>query len=233
MVIEGGHGRVYDHTISIPSMVNTRELGLPNACSDCHALEDPGWEYDWFERWYPGAEARNRRTALARAIEGGRSGRPGAKKGLLALLGDENPVYRAGATRLLSKYRSTDLRPQLEDPHVMVRRAAIVGVARTHPDELLPILDNENPVLRYVALMELLQQGAWLRSRPAQWEKLLKRLEHFTALRPDLAENHFALANLRLLAGRTREAIESYERYLRVNPWDRSTRQRLAALQSR
>ena len=38
-------------TISIPSMENTRKLGLPNACRSCHVADEPGFEFAPFEKW--------------------------------------------------------------------------------------------------------------------------------------------------------------------------------------
>jgi hypothetical protein len=233
MVIEGGHGRVYDHTLSTPSMANTKELGLPNACRDCHLVEDPGWEYESFQEWYPEADARNPRVALARAIAGGRAAKPEAKEQLLKLLEDRNPAFRAGGARLLAGGYGVDLRAQLKDPHPMVRRAAIVGVARTHPEELVPLLEDPSPVLRYVALMELIGSGRFVDGHPELWERLIEHLQQFTNERPDLDVNHLALGNLLLKAGHTKEAVRSFERYLRINPWDASTRSRLGRIKAR
>jgi predicted CXXCH cytochrome family protein len=229
MVIEGGHGRSFDHTMSVPSMRNTKELGLPNACRDCHLLEDPGWEYEPFERWYPGAEERNHRVALARTIAAARTGRDGAREPLLELLRDENPVYRAGAARYLARY-DVDLRPQLADPHPMVRRAAIEGVAGEHPEALVRLLDDENHVLRYRAALALLLKPGGLRGRPDLRDRVLAALEPFARLRPDRDVNHLALARLYEQAGRVPEAVRSYERYLRLASWDERTRAHLGRL---
>jgi hypothetical protein len=147
-------------------------------------------------------------------------------------LGDGNPAFRAGGARLLAG-SGVDLRAQLKDPHPMVRRAAIVGVARSHPEELLSVLEDFGPVLRYVALMELLGNGRFVNGHPELWERLIAHLQHFTNERPDLDVNHLALGNLQLQAGRTKEAIRSFERYLRINSWDVATRTRLARIKAR
>jgi HEAT repeat protein len=214
LVIEGGHGRVYDHTISIPSVRNTRALGLPNACSSCHLAESTNWEVPHFERWYPGAAERNHRVALAAAVSGGRGGRPEAQPLLEELLRDGNPVYRAGAARLLARY-ATDLRPLLGDPHPMVRRAAIDGVARRHPEALLPLLDDENGVLRYRAAMALAESKDQ-RARQEIRSKLLPLLESFAERRTDNDALHAALARLFELESRPEDAQKHHARATRL-----------------
>jgi len=216
MVIEGGHGRVFDHTISIPSPRTSRLLGLPNACADCHLTETIGFEVEPFERWYPGAEERNHRGALARAVFAGRAAAPEAAALLAPYLADGNPVYRAGAARLLAR-GGGDLRPQLADPHPLVRRAAIDGVAARHPDALIPLLEDPNMVIRYRAARALVDR-ADLR------EKIVGVLEGFVTLKNDREIDHYLLGRLYEAGGRLPEAIASYERYLRLWPFDTVTR---------
>ncbi len=220
MVIEGGHGRVFDHTISIPSPRTSRRLGLPNACADCHLTDPIGFEVEPFERWYPGAEERNHRGALALAIHAGRTGAADAEGLLTPYLADKNPVYRAGAARLLARGQG-DLRPLLADPNALVRRAAIDGVAARHPDALIPLLEDPNMVIRYRAARALVDR-ADLR------EKLTLLFEGFTALKNDREIDHFLLGRLYEAGGRIPEAIAAYERYLRLWPFDTVTRAHVA-----
>jgi predicted CXXCH cytochrome family protein len=223
MIIEGGHGWTYDHTISIPSVINTDKHGTPNACRSCHVLEDTGWEYEHFNKWYPDADKKNHRVALADTI----AGRDRDK--LLALSKDENPVYRAGAVWALADH-DVDLREALEDPHPMVRRAAIKGVGRRHPDALVPLLDDENLVLRRRTALTLATKYDWIKERPELLERVLERLLAFAALRPDVSGNHIAIGALHELAGRKDEAIAAYERALRVNPHNDQIRAQVARL---
>ncbi len=222
MVIEGGHGRVFDHTISIPSPRASRQLALPNACADCHLLEPIGFEVEPFERWYPGAEERNHRSALARAVLAGRRGAAEAADLLTPYLADRNPVYRAGAARLLARGGS-DLRAQLRDAHPLVRRAAIDGVAARHPEALVPLLEDPNMVIRYRAARALVDRGD-LR------ERITTVLEGFVALRNDREIDHYMLGRLYEASGRLPQAVASYERYLRLWPWDTATRSRVERL---
>ena len=230
LVIEGGHGATFDHTISIPSIENTKRLGLPNACRSCHLLEDPAWEYAPFSKWYPEADKNNHRVALARTIAGGRAKKPEARERLEALRKDPNAIYRAGAVRLLAGYRA-DVTGALDDPSPLVRRAAIEGVKLTDPKRLEALLDAPNAVLRYRAALALAEREA--RRRPELRERVIKVLNAFLLQRNDIDATHYALATLHDAAGVTGKAIAAYERYLRINPWDAATRKRVEALRKR
>jgi len=223
LVIEGGHGRVRDHTISIPSMENSRALGLPNACRSCHLLEIPGWEYEPFAKWYPDADARNHRVPLAKAIAAGRARSPDAKEPLLSLLADPNPVYRAGAASLLAPY-DVDLRPALKDPHPIVRRAAVDGVARRHPETLEPLLANRSLVLRRAAAIALAsrREGAaygYIASLEELRAKVVPVLEECVRERPDDADIHYILSRLYAMDGRQEDADRALSRYALLRPW--------------
>jgi predicted CXXCH cytochrome family protein len=225
LVIEGGHGRVYDHTISTPSMRNTKELGLPNACRSCHLEEFPGWEYEYFDKWYPGAEERNHRNFLAATLTAGRQQRPEAKDDLLKLLKDENFVYRAAAAWALLHY-PVDLRPALKDPHPLVRRAAVEGVAARHPAALEPMVDDENIVLRRAAALALASRRErapfdYIAARPELRARVRTVLEECAFLRPDHADLHFTLAKLYELDERPDAARISMARYKLLRPWEK------------
>jgi predicted CXXCH cytochrome family protein len=222
LVIEAGHGSVFDHSISIPSVRNTERFGIPNACASCHVDRPPGWEAESFARWYPGAEERNHRVALARTVAAARAGLPEAREPLLGMLEDGNPVLRAAAAWLLTGY-DADLRPLLSDPHPLVRRAAVKGVAARDPGALVPLLDDANAVLRRAAAMALSESYAYVRPRPELRERILAALEEFVRFRPDHDRLHFEVAALHEMAGRAEQALRSYERYLRLRPWDERT----------
>jgi predicted CXXCH cytochrome family protein len=223
LVIEGGHGQVRDHTISVPSIENSRRHGLPNACRSCHLTEYPGWEYPHFEGWYPEADKRNHRVPLADAIAGGRARKPEARDPLLLLLKEENPVYRAGAAWLLAAY-DADLRPALRDPHPLVRRAAVEGVARRHPEAHEPLLDDQSLVLRRAAAVALASRFegtayGYAAARPELRARLVPVLEECARERPDDADIHFLLH--RLYAMEKEEADRARSRYSLLRPWDK------------
>jgi hypothetical protein len=223
LVIEGGHGRVRDHTISIPSMENTRRLGLPNACRSCHIADEPGFEFAPFAKWYPEADKRNHRVPLARTVAAGRARKPEAKAPLLELLSDRNPVYRAGAAALLAPY-DVDLRGVLSDPHPFVRRKAVDGVALRHPEALEPLLGDPGLVLRRAAAIALASRGEranydWISTRKELRAKVVLVLEECVRERPDDADAHWLLGTLYRMDGRTDEANRAVSRFRLLRPW--------------
>ncbi len=229
LLIEGGHGTVRDHTISIPSPRNTRLHLSPNACRNCHMGEDPEGLERTFNRWYPGAEERNHRTKLAQTVAGGRAGRPEAEAPLLDLLQDKNPIYRAGAAWMLSLY-DVDLTPLLEDAHPMVRRAALKAVGQKDARKLVPLLEEPNMVIRRAAALSLARRYEMVRADPALLTKLVATLDSFAQLKPDDAKLHGALAVLHELAEDIPQAMVAYGRYLRLNPWNKKIRDHLDKL---
>jgi len=223
LVIEGGHGHVRDHTISIPSGVNTKKLGLPNACRTCHLTEYPAWEFPYLEKWYPDADKKNHRVALAAAISAGRARQPEAKEPLEKLLKDPNPVYRAGAASLLAFY-DVDLRPELADPHPLVRRAAIDGVAQRHPEALEPLLADPSLVLRRAAAIALASRFervsyGYMGARPELRDRVIPVLEECVRERPDDADIHYLLSRLYEMDKRQEDADRALSRYKHLRPW--------------
>ncbi|HEX5136925.1 MAG TPA: multiheme c-type cytochrome [Planctomycetota bacterium] len=223
LVIEGGHGRVRDHTISIPSGVNTKKLGLPNACRTCHLTEYPAWEFPYLEEWYPDADKKNHRVALAAAISAGRARQPDARDPLEKLLKDENPVYRAAAASLLAPY-DVDLRPALADPHPLVRRAAIDGVARLHAEALEPLLADKSLVLRRAAAIALASRFervsyGYVAARPELRQRVIPVLEECVRERPDDADIHYLLSRLYEMEKRREDADRALSRYKLLRPW--------------
>jgi len=206
MVIEGGHGRVYDHTISIPSAATTDRWGTPNACRNCHMVEFPGWEEPILREWYPEADENNHRVALADAFGAARVGQDGWEELVAAYLENPEFVYRAGAARVLAG-SAMDLRPLLDDPHPFVRRAAVPGVARRHPEALVPLLESDNHVLRRAAALALVGH------EPAR-ARVAAALEEAIRARPDHPELHEALA--RVTTGEKRE--RALNRAARLRP---------------
>ncbi|MEE8103961.1 MAG: HEAT repeat domain-containing protein [Planctomycetota bacterium] len=233
MLIEGGHGKVYDHTISIPSTTNTRRHLSPNACRSCHTTEDPTILDEKFQAWWPDADEKNHRVAMADTVAAGRAGKPEALPKLLAMAKDPNPVYRAGAVWMLSRYEQVDVTEWLIEEHPLVRRAAIRGTSLRAPKKLVPLLADENRVLRRAAALELSKKYELFREDPELAERVLHVMRSFAHLTPDHAKLHGAIGGLEEYLGKTEEAILAYERYLRLVPWNDKIRGHVQDLKKR
>ena len=65
------------------------------------------------------------------------------------------------------------------------------------------------------------------RDDPDLRRKVIGVLQSFASKRPDVDATHFALAVLFDAAGDSKQAAQSYARYLKLNPWDDRARQRM------
>ncbi|MDI1334559.1 MAG: cytochrome c3 family protein [Lacunisphaera sp.] len=92
----------HDHGWLKPDPLLTKELGIPNACSTCHADKPVEWSVAKADEWY-GARLDSRQRARARTVAAAQNGRPEAVAGLLALLvEDDIPAWRATYLSLLA-----------------------------------------------------------------------------------------------------------------------------------
>lgn len=168
----------HDHGWLKPDPLMTRELGIPNACSKCHADQTLEWNIAKAEEWY-GPKMESRQRARARAVAAAQAARAGAADDLLALLRDEDlPAWRATYLSLLS-----DL-PERESAPV---RAAGEGA-----------LAARDPLERAAGARLLAgQPGSSAVLRPLLRDPVrLVRLDAAWALSPELAEGSEARREL-------------------------------------
>ncbi len=94
-----------DHGFHVPDPLLTKELGIPNACSNCHVGEDIDWAIEWSEKWYGEKLANHPQRKRARVIAAAYEYRPEAMQRLLDLAKDENiPAWQATYIGLLGNY---------------------------------------------------------------------------------------------------------------------------------
>jgi predicted CXXCH cytochrome family protein len=119
-----------DHSIRIPRPDLTRDIGTPNACSQCHADKPLSWVLDATRKWYGLARRPHFGTTFAAA----RRDDPSAEGELLRLVENrlQPAIVRATALSLLGRYPGEASGPAL--------RAALL---------------SEEPLLRHVAASSL------------------------------------------------------------------------------
>jgi tetratricopeptide (TPR) repeat protein len=94
----------HDHGFTIPDPLLTKELGIPNACSRCHADKDVDWSLAAVEKWY-GAKMERPSRQRARTVAAARQGSLPARDGLLTLLADNDyPYWQAVSATLLERW---------------------------------------------------------------------------------------------------------------------------------
>ncbi|MBE7538095.1 MAG: tetratricopeptide repeat protein [Opitutaceae bacterium] len=155
----------HDHGWLKPDPLMTQELGIPNACSRCHADKPVSWAIEKTDAWY-GEKMDSLQRRRARAVDAAQKADARAASALLALLKEEQiPAWRATYIGLLAEvtapsaevFAAAEAALAAADP---LERSAAVRLLASH-DAYLPRL---RPLLKDpVRLVRL--DAAWALSR--------------------------------------------------------------------
>jgi predicted CXXCH cytochrome family protein len=116
-----------DHSFRIPRPDLSAEIGVPNACNQCHTNETVAWSVKYMQTWY----GSSRKTHYGTVLDGGRKARPEAEEDLIILAFDTlyPVVARATAISLLSHYPTEEsnraIADLLSDNESMVRHMSV------------------------------------------------------------------------------------------------------------
>ncbi len=153
----------HDHGWLKPDPLLTKELGIPNACSSCHADQTVDWAVKHAESWY-GDKLDSRQRARARAVHAAQAGEVQAEAELRALLGDEDiPAWRATYLQLLAPFASESsavrqvavAATQDGDPMVRASAAQMLAGSREAEAAVAPLLDDPVRLVRLDAAWAL------------------------------------------------------------------------------
>jgi predicted CXXCH cytochrome family protein len=224
MVVDPRH----DHSIRVPRPDLSVALGVPNACTACHADRPAAWAARQVEAWY-GRPARGYQR-FAEALRAGAAGSPGAAALLAALArdGDQPAIARASALERLGPSASPAAleaaRAGLSDTDPLVRRAAAGALDGTDPAAriglLAPLLDDRVRDVR-MEVARALADAPTDRMTAAQRQALERglaeyvRAQQFNADRP---EGHLNLGLLHATQGRPVEAEAALRTALQIDP---------------
>ncbi|MGF1450576.1 MAG: tetratricopeptide repeat protein [Opitutales bacterium] len=210
-----------DHGFHSPDPLMTRELGIPNACNDCHEDQGLDWQVRHAEAWYGEKLAESRQRNRARALHAAYEGDPAAVAALLALAETEEiDVWRASYTGLLGNYPGAPeaagfLRKAMLDEDPLVRARAVTGLAQQPGSVALlrDALGDDYRNVRNAAALGLQQNGEPFRDDRAQ-EEYQQYLE-FNSDRPTPA---FLLAQQALRSGDQKRFRILVERAIGLDP---------------
>lgn len=219
-----------DHGFRVPRPDLTVSLGVPNACTQCHADRSAQWAADAVESWH-GPE-RNASTSFAEAFAGGRVQNPDSEPALRSIVQDRSrpALVRASALHLLAGYGSatstTVARNALGDPSSLVRTVAVrVLQDRLPPNEMWTLLspmvaDTARSVrmeaARVLAVFAGSRAAASSAAAPDFWAALTEYREGQLAL-TDQPAAHLNLALTYEGTGKFEEAIRGYRTALRLD----------------
>jgi tetratricopeptide (TPR) repeat protein len=217
-----------DHSLRVPRPDLSQELGVPNACTDCHADRDAAWAAEALDRRI-GRAWRDRPT-WARALHAGATQGALALPALFELAGDaETPaVVRAAAATLAAPRMRPAFQPAaqrlLADPDPTVRTAALGLLEPLEPRERVRLAA---PLLRDAVRGVRVEAAQLLADAPAETlppelaQARARGLDEWTAAQMLNADQPFAwlnLGNLHLRQGRAEEARAAFERAIELDP---------------
>jgi predicted CXXCH cytochrome family protein len=212
-----------DHLFHTPDPLLSKELGVPNACMDCHDKEGEGEE--WVERafveWYGNSENLEKKRHHARTVQGGYERNPAIKPQMLELLKEEpSPVWRAAFAQMVMEMQPTreemaQVLPLLDDPSPIVRSAVIqhLGAFPGTEGYLTPALEDPSRLVRLDASWHLRDQ------LPADG-KLLDELQRYMRYVSDQPGGALRMAHYHAERQESDEALMWMQR---VVEWDQTS----------
>lgn len=157
-----------DHGFHTPDPFLSEELGLPNACMNCHDQEGEGteWVKTAYLEWYGDSENLQSKRAHARVVARGYQRDPSVKPAMIELLSKENsPMWKGAFIQMLLEMQPTQeefnaMVPYLQDEHAIVRSATVQALSNfPEMDALLkPKLEDESRLVRLDASWYLRDQ---------------------------------------------------------------------------
>lgn len=222
-----------DHSIRIPRPDLTVELGVPNACDDCHEEKGAQWAADQIVAWY--GPKRRHDPHFGVTIAAGRAHDPHAVDDLSRMARfnpvqskeqQVGPMVRASAVALLGQYGGSDARNALEiglkDEEPMVRAAAVRGYEQRTVEEirraLTPLLDDPIRGVRTEAarLLSQVPRSEWKADEWTRFEEVLAEWMTAQHSMADQAASHLNLGVVYTNLGQSDKAIDAYRTAIRV-----------------
>jgi predicted CXXCH cytochrome family protein len=224
MVVDPRH----DHSFRVPRPDLSAQIGVPNACNNCHKDKPADWAAAAIVRWH-GPERRSGLQTYGPAFHASWTGRPDAAMSLAAVAADSrNPGFaRAGALAELNAYLSPEAakiaRAALKDPEPMVRIGALDMLEGVPAQELGPLVAPalSDPVRGVRLRAVFLLAGLPSSQQPAQhrdaFEKATREFIAAQRLNSDRPEGRTMLGSFFERQGRLAEAETEYLAALRLS----------------
>jgi tetratricopeptide (TPR) repeat protein len=218
-----------DHSMLPPAPAATLRFGSPNACNLCHADKDAAWADGVVRRW---RKRDYQAPVIARAslVAAARKRDWSRLPEMLAYVRGKgrDEVVATSLIRLLGASADERIAPVLvaamKDPSPLVRGAAVDGLAlRITPEGAQALLDATGDAYRLVRTRAAAALAGYPLERLSgsvkqRFEKASREYVGVVMARPDQWASHYELGNYRLGRGEPREAIESFEAALSLEP---------------
>ncbi len=218
-----------DHSMLPPTPAATLAFRSPNACNGCHADQDAAWADQHVRQWRP----RDYQAPLlhrASLVEAARKRDWSRREAMLEFITrpDRDEVFAASLIRLIPASLDPSVVQTLlraaEDPSPLVRAAAVESLgtvpSRQNLQTLMKATGDTSRLVRIRAATalsaypELKTEGPYGESIHKASEEALASLSVW----PDQWTSHYNLGNYHLNRGTLSEALDAYDRALRIEP---------------
>ena len=216
-----------DHSFRIPRPDLAATTGGPDACTDCHADQTPGWAAAEAAKHHPNAGTR---PHFGVALAAGRANPVAAQGDLRVLALDETQpgLIRATALWLLSQgadaSAAEEMAPLLDHEDPLIRAAAI-AVQQAAPPHVMAqrvggLLDDPERMVRIEAAKAMLtipparlpqDTAAGMRRAMSDWQGSLQA-------RIDIPETHLVLGGMALTLRNFPAAKGAFQEVVRMDP---------------
>ena len=216
-----------DHSFRVPEPHLSLELGVPNACNQCHQDKDAGWAVESLKAWGYGGKTRSKH---AKILSSGWSAQLEALPGLLALAQDpqQPAIVRASALLASQNFPSQEslaaLQAALGSTDSLVRESATrsmdwVPVAQRYA-MLRDLIADPSKAVRMAVARQLNEFPAGQLPPEYAQEVLSLRKEYLESLQlnADMPEEQMSLGLFYAGTGDPLAAEQAYRSALKLSP---------------
>lgn len=215
-----------DHSIRIPRPDIAKEIGSPDACTQCHEDQSQDWAIEHFKNWW-GSGPRN--AHYGEILAAARQREPGSMERLLALANDPDRPWtvRAAAVETIGEQRPTEqtisaILRSLEDPEPGVRAEGLSALLLYPAQQRTPavaLLEDPVAMVRAAAARAVAVISDRLdEPQKAAFEKASEDLYRKQSAIFDRAAGHMDLALYYNDLGDLEKAEEAYRSAAKVEP---------------
>lgn len=252
LTIERGHGKVSDHTISIPRPHAQSDRVAEDACTWCHQggrgappgaprLDEAGVRDGWKQYW-PQAAPIAEYQAIVASARMDASASPESRSALVRLMRDGSAprLYRATAVRLLARHGES-ARGALEEACAhgdsLIRREGMRSLRAFQGPEvdalLLQGLQDVSVAVQRNAAYAALAGWTRVQANAALLEAVIRALESDVDAVPDDDQRWFRLGAAYEIRGDLDGAIDAYERVVALDGLNRILPSHIRTLRQR
>ncbi|MGP4844158.1 multiheme c-type cytochrome [Marinobacter sp. 1Y8] len=217
-----------DHSFRIPQPRLSADIGVPNACTNCHEDQSDKWAANQLTEWY--GRDPSGTFDYARALSAARHNAPDAGSKLIALLDDitQPAIARSTAAKELAGWPNPQTLQSLaaatRDKDPLVRLGALEGIAplpaSIRIQVALPMLDDPVKAVRLEAVAQLSDISA--QSLPPEQARQLREVANdyraTLTFAADTAQAHVNLGGFEAAQRRLAAAERAYQNAIETDP---------------